>query len=423
MHNETIKKYLKLVEKTEPPILHHIWSLISMMSANLGRRCWFEFGSTPIYPNQYILLVGDPGVRKSTAMSLAKKMIKGNRSIRIAPDDTGGQRQGLIMAMLGQEDSMESMLEGLTDCEFSDLAEDDKSAINLDSPVSLEDRHTMYVFASEFASFIGQSCYELVTFLTKIWDGEDHNYTLKNSKQILEKPLLNLLGGTTPTAMSQALPLEVVGQGFLSRVILVYAESSVKIARPQALAEEGVAELHKIFDYVAQNFNGAFKETANASEFLDSLYFKDHHIADTRFVYYMTRRHTHLIKLTMALAALRGSQEIIREDVEDAEELLSLTEKAMPSALGEFGLSPLGAARQKLLDYLNSSPDPYTMNNLWSLMQKDMKWTDFRQTLHDLVEEDKILVWENDNVLYYTGKSKSKRRNRLDSEMEGLLNV
>ena len=166
MHNETIKKYLKLVEKTEPPVLHHIWSLVSMMSANLGRRCWFEFGSTPIYPNQYILLVGDPGVRKSTAMSLAKKMIKGNRSIRIAPDDTGGQRQGLIMAMIGQEDSMESMLEGLTDCEFSDLAEDSSSAINLDSPVSPEDRHTMYVFASEFASFIGQSCYELVTFLS-----------------------------------------------------------------------------------------------------------------------------------------------------------------------------------------------------------------------------------------------------------------
>lgn len=422
MHNETIKKYLKLVEKTEPPVLHHIWSLVSMMSANLGRRCWFEFGSTPIYPNQYILLVGDPGVRKSTAMSLAKKMIKGNRSIRIAPDDTGGQRQGLIMAMIGQEDSMESMLEGLTDCEFSDLAEDSSSAINLDSPVSPEDRHTMYVFASEFASFIGQSCYELVTFLTKIWDGEDHNYTLKNSKQVLEKPLLNLLGGTTPTAMSQALPLEVVGQGFLSRVVLVYAESSVKIARPQALAEEGVAEIHKVFDYVAQNFNGAFKETENSAKLLDSLYFKEHRIPDTRFVYYMTRRHTHLIKLTMAMAALRGSQEIISEDVEDAEELLSLTEQVMPNALGEFGLSPLGAARQKLLEYLNSSPDPYTMNNLWSLMQKDMKWTDFTQCLRDLVEEGKILVWENDNVLYYIGKSKSKKRKQIEQqEMEDLL--
>ena len=422
MHNETIKKYLKLVEKTEPPVLHHIWSLVSMMSANLGRRCWFEFGSTPIYPNQYILLVGDPGVRKSTAMSLAKKMIKGNRSIRIAPDDTGGQRQGLIMAMIGQEDSMESMLEGLTDCEFSDLAEDSSSAINLDSPVSPEDRHTMYVFASEFASFIGQSCYELVTFLTKIWDGEDHNYTLKNSKQILEKPLLNLLGGTTPTAMSQALPLEVVGQGFLSRVVLVYAESSVKIARPQALAEEGVAEIHKVFDYVAQNFSGAFKETENSAKLLDSLYFKEHRIPDTRFVYYMTRRHTHLIKLTMAMAALRGSQEIISEDVEDAEELLSLTEQVMPNALGEFGLSPLGAARQKLLEYLNSSPDPYTMNNLWSLMQKDMKWTDFTQCLRDLVEEGRILVWENDNVLYYIGKSKSKKRKQIEQqEMEDLL--
>lgn len=408
LHNETIKKYLRLVAETEPPVLHHIWSMVSMMSANLGRRCWFEFGSLPIYPNQYILLVGDPGVRKSTAMSLAKKLIKGNGAIRLAPDDTGGQRQGLIMAMLQQEESVEDMLEGLTDV--------DEGAIS--NSLDPEDRHCLYCYASEFVSFIGQSSYELVTFLTKVWDGEDHNYTLKNSKAVLEKPLLNLLGGTTPTAIASALPMEVIGQGFLSRVVLVYAESSVKIARPKALDESGLAELRKIFNFVSLNFRGPFKETKDAAKLLDDCYYNQSKIEDTRFVYYQTRRHTHLIKLTMALAALRGSQTIIAEDVEDAQALLSLTEQSMPNALGEFGLSPLGLARQKLLDYINQSSDPFTANNLWSLMQRDMKVADFTQTLKDFVTEGKVSVWEDNGIVRYA-RNIAKKRKQLS--MEELL--
>ena len=409
LNNETIKKYLRLVAETEPPVLHHIWSLVSMMSANLGRRCWFEFGSLPILPNQYILLVGDPGVRKSTAMALAKKLIKGNNSIRLAPDDTGGQRQGLITAMLDQSDDMESMLEGLTDVDDCDLAS---------LPVDPEDRHSMFCYASEFASFIGQGSYELVTFLTKVWDGEDHNYTLKNSKAVLEKPLLNILGGTTPTALSTALPMEVVGQGFLSRVVLVYAESAIKIARPKALDEQGLAELRKIFNFVSANFKGPFKETSEAAKRLDQYYLNQTKIEDTRFVYYQTRRHTHLIKLTMAMAALRGSQTIIVEDVEDAQMLLSLTEESMPQALGEFGLSPLGMARQKLLDFINQSPDPFTSNNLWSLMQRDMKITDFSQTLKDFVSEGKISAWEDGDTIKYARNLKKKTK---QTQLEDLL--
>lgn len=406
IHNETIKKYLRLVHNTEPPVLHHIWSLIGMMSANLGRRCYFEFGSIPILPNQYILLVGDPGVRKSTAMGLAKKLIKNNNSIRIAPDDTGGQRQGLITAMLAEEMDVADLLEGLDGYKDSN---DDSVWTTPKLRIHPEDKHAMFIYASEFASFIGQCPYELIVFLTKTWDGEDHNYTLKNSKQVLEKPLLNLLGGTTPTAISTALPIEVVGQGFLSRVVLVYAESSKRIPRPQAIDETELAELRKIFEYVSLNFEGAFRETESASKLLDSIYMKGTVIEDTRFIYYQTRRHTHLIKLIMALAALRGSQEIIVEDVQDAQTILSLTEESMPSALGEFGLSPLGAARQKLLDYINQSPDPFTSGQLWSLMQRDMKVSDFSLTLKTFVDEKKINCWQDGAGVKYARIAKKDK--------------
>lgn len=413
--NETIRKYLRYVADTEPPVLHHIWSLVGVMSANLGRRCYYELGCLTIFPNQYILLVGDPGVRKSTAMGYAKRFIKNNSRIRIAPDDTGGQRQGLISAMLGEgmdDDFVEELLtEGLGELDSSDIAVPIR-------PHS-DDRHTMFVYASEFASFLGQSSYELIVFLTKTWDGEDHNYTLKNSKCVLEKPLINLLGGTTPVAISSALPMEVVGQGFLSRVVLVHADSSKRVARPQPLDENVYSEIRKIFDYVSENVQGKFTETKDAQEYLDSLYEQDVKISDTRFVYYKTRRHTHLIKLAMSICALRGSQNIIREDIEDAQTILELTEVSMPNALGEFGLSPLGYARQKLLDFINKSPEPFTAEQLWYIMQRDMKPNDFGQVLKDFVNDNKVITWSANERVYYSRND--KERSKAKVKLEDLI--
>lgn len=415
INNETIKKYLHYVADTEPPLLHHIWSLVGMMSANLGRRCYFNLGCLTIFPNQYILLVGDPGVRKSTAMGYAKKFIKNNTRIRIAPDDTGGQRQGLISAMLGEgagDDLLDELLIGNgPDVNVNEITVADR-------PHS-DDRHTMFVYASEFASFLGQSSYELIVFLTKTWDGEDHNYTLKNSKCVLEKPLINLLGGTTPVAISTALPMEVVGQGFLSRVMLVYADSAKKVARPKQLNEETYNEIRGIFDFVSESFIGKFSETNDASQLLDSLYEKEVNITDSRFVYYKTRRHTHLIKLAMACAALRGSQTIIKDDVEDAQTILSLTEQTMPNALGEFGLSPLGFARQKLLDFINKSPEPFTSEQLWYIMQRDMKPIDFSQTLKDFVNDGKLTTWQSNDRVYYSRNDGAM--NKVKIKLEDLI--
>ena len=413
--NETIIKYLRYVADTEPPVLHHIWSLVGVMSATLGRRCYYNLGCLQIFPNQYILLVGDPGVRKSTAMGYAKRFIKNNNRIRIAPDDTGGRRQGLISAMLGEgmgDDMIDDLLSGsLEGLETADIS----------TPIRphSDDRHCMFVYASEFASFLGQSSYELIVFLTKTWDGEDHNYTLKNSKCVLEKPLINLLGGTTPVAISSALPMEVVGQGFLSRVVLVHADSTKKVARPQPLNDEVYEEIRKIFDYVSENFQGQFTETEEAQKYLDSLYDKEVNITDTRFVYYKTRRHTHLIKLAMAVAALRGSQTIIHEDVEDAQTILSLTEISMPNALGEFGLSPLGYARQKLLDFINKSPEPFTTEQLWYIMQRDMKPSDFAQTMKDFVNDNKIITWSANDRVYYSRND--AERNKAKIRLESLI--
>lgn len=415
IRNANLIKYLRLVEDTEPPLLHHIWSLLGVASACLGRRCFYKLGSLEIFPNQYILLVGDPAIRKSTAMGFAKRLIKGSNKIRLAPDDTGGQRQGLIISMLGDKEETKDT----ADYEFFNSALDALAEMNPDNQIpedmlpklelAVEDRHTMFVYASEFATFLGQSNYELIVFLTKTWDGEDHNYVLKNSQLILDKPLLNLLGGTTPVAIANALPAEVVGQGFLSRVILVYAEAGKRVARPKEFDTNLLAHMEKTFDMI-QTFHGVFAETKEAQMLIDSLYEANlGNVADSRFGHYNARRHTHLIKLCMSLAAIRGSQTIILDDIQDAQEILKETEYFMPSALGEFGLSKDSRARQRLLDVILVSNKPFTGQQLYLMVSKDMAPNTCRQCLVDFVNQGKVTVWQdNDGVAYYAGVKKTK---------------
>ena len=67
--------YFEYVKDTGPPLIYHRWSLIASVGAFLGRQYWFPFGDFRIFPNCYIMLIGNPGTRKSTAIKMAKKIL------------------------------------------------------------------------------------------------------------------------------------------------------------------------------------------------------------------------------------------------------------------------------------------------------------------------------------------------------------
>src|SRR3546814_3423812 len=76
---------------------------------------------------------------------------------------------------------------------------------------------------------------------------------------------------------------------------------------------------------------------------------------DPRFDSYHERRYTHLIKLAMVLCALRGYTCIDKADYQEAHRILRATEKGMPDALGQFGMNPLAALKQGIVDHVRSA--------------------------------------------------------------------
>lgn len=394
VENPFLQEYLEYVEDTESPRIYHIWSAISAVSAALGRRVYFPFGIGPIYPNEYILLVGPPATRKSTAINLAGKLIKKSTNIRIAPEDTAGKRQGLIAAM---EDKSEEE-RTLEEIETADIATFLEEVGNHVTSVDISDRHSLYALASEFNIFIGQNSLEMINFLTKVYDGEDYTYKIKSDMSVLKEPLMGLLGGTTPTSIAEAFPSETIGHGLMSRIILVFANKKYKqIARPSPLNQDLENSIRGTLNYIYLNLRGEFTETNKAHDASVEMYSEEIDIKDSRFVYYCDRRQTHHIKLCMALAAMKKSMTITMDDIEEADRILKYTEQFMPDALGEFGLSPLASAKQKLWEFIQHNHDMAIPERLLhSVMSRDMKRVDLMNTLAELVNQEKLKRFDSE---------------------------
>lgn len=438
-----LAQYLKLVEETESPRLYHVWCALSGISACLGRRCYMPFGHFRIYPNMFVLLVGNPGTRKSSALKIMTKLVKDATNVRFAPQDTAGQRQGLFTAMQGAE--LDKEISENLDYEMSDttlsaigkkngITLDDLGGMSLDEfaevrykPIDDADRHAMYVSSEEFSRFIGQNNLQMLDFLVTMWDGDDFSYRIKNEEIILENPLLNLIGCTTPTSIASSMPVQAVGQGFMSRVILVHGQGKFKsLAWPKIPPKASVVLIKRTLER-ATNMHGAFDVTQEARDYAEKLYVEKLEIVDSRFIYYQERRQTHLLKLTMAIAASSGLQTITVPHLELAHRLLRVTEKGMPDALGQFGMAKLGLVKQNILEFLRNHATPVPLKTIIAQHHKDASVSEINHLIEDLMQADEVVFTQNDDgsrsVVAKRNASLEKRdkKNKVSNIIESFL--
>jgi len=420
LQNEFLNIYLEYVEETESPRLFHIWSALSGVASCLGRRIHLPFGDDVIFPNLYTLLVGPPAVKKSSAMGRVKSLLKSSTSIRFSPDDTAGKHQGLLVAMIGNRDKEAEELfeeiERINATTGASLNGSDVLNKITSFDLSPKDAEVMCVMADEFTSFIGTNNTEMLTFLTRMWQGGDYKYSLTSKELILKEPLLNIIGCTTPTALAKALPVEAVGQGFMSRVIMVYSYTKYKrIPRPAVTNTELKKTIGDLYRILYETWEGEFALTDDAWELYDEhLYDKQLKFNDPRFLHYKDRRHIHLLKLSCLLAASKLSKKVEVQDLKEADFILEITESGMPEALGEYGLSPLAHAKQRLLDLIKSSKMPISKDALYAFMHRDMTASNFQISLAELTNSGAIReVHTNQGPAYMENMAKKIKEDDL----------
>jgi len=381
--DELITSYLQYTANTEPPAIFHRWGLITCIAAHLSRDIYLQHGHFTLYPNLYTLLIGSAGSRKSSAINIAKGLLKQSGYNHFSPTKT--TKEKFFIDMAEANSNGESAAEDFLEQNIFGDRESDTSLIS-----------EMFIVAGEFNTFFGNNILDFVTDLGELWDYSGRfESRLKNSKSVqIMNPTINILGGNTPTGFSAAFPIEILGQGFFSRTLMIYGERTrAKITWPEAPDAVHTATLLESFREIKLHAIsvGALTIASSAKDLLDVIYKTWDELEDARFESYSNRRFTHLLKLCMILAAIRMSATIDDEDVIYANTILSYAEHFMPKALGEFGKAKHADVAHKILQILDASMEPVNALKLWQFVHKDLdKPAELTTLLENLSRADKI---------------------------------
>jgi hypothetical protein len=327
------------------------------------------------------MLIGSPGTRKSTAIKLMRKILVETGYTTIAADKSTKEKFLLDLAGEGDEGALQTPEELLDQNLFGDTNGTDAE---------------MFIMADEFNDFFGNGNIEFISLLGTLWDYSGvYRNRIKNGKSVsIKNPTVSILGGNTPTGFSLAFPTEILGQGFFSRILLIYGEPNGKrIAFPTPPDPEQTGAIVESLRRIKSVAFGAARLDSRAQKLLERIYNLPAQIDDVRFDSYSTRRFTHLLKLCLIVSAASESNIITDRHVVYANTILSFTEQLMPKALGEFGKAKNSDVTHKIVQLLDSTHKVLTYKEIWKHVSNDLeKMADLSTLLQNLATADKIQI-------------------------------
>jgi len=363
MQEDFISLYLDYAKTTpEVPTNFSRWAAIVGLGAYLGRSFVFEHGNFHIVPNIYAQFIGVAGARKGTAIKLMKKVFSAAGYNSFSAERTSKEK--FLLDLSGEGDFS------------SPSAADDILEQNLFGSPSSAGYREVFIAIDEFNDFIGTGNIEFISMLGNLW-----NYTgvyenrIKSGKSVaIQDPYISILGGNTPTNFALAFPTAIVGQGFLSRMIIIHGEPNGKrVTFPPAPTKQQTEHIVNCLRTIKTACIGAADLDSAAEKALDAIYRSGIGVSDVRFESYSQRRFDHLVKLCLITAASRASLKITEQDVIYANTILVHAEQFMPRALGEFGKAKNSDVAHKVMSIIHAGGGAVVkLRDIWAQVSTDL---------------------------------------------------
>jgi len=290
--------------------------------------------------NFYIILVAPPGVvSKSTTANIAMQILRKIPGVNFGPEAVTWQ--ALVDAF---ENSTETFQIG--DDHFV------QSAMTIES--------------AEFGNLIDPSNREQIDFLVSLWDskvGSFQKITKGSGVNNVENPFINLIACTTPAWIAGNFPEYVIGGGFTSRCLFVYADEKEKyVAYPARHMPKEMAEVQQALvqdlERIATLLVGPYGIDPSATAFGEEWYEthwqnKPDELDDDRFSGYLARKQTHIHKTAMCIAASQhDDMTITRKDLEDANAAVSGLEKDMVKVFARIGRTQTSVQAERFIRFV-----------------------------------------------------------------------
>lgn len=383
MEHDFFDSYLEYTKDTEATSTFHRWSAIVGIGAWLERNVWIQHGASQIYPNHYVMLLGESGSRKSAAIKGFVKILKAAGYNTLAAEKTSKEKFSADLAARYHSDAGPD-----DEILFGDL---DDSTV---TPI--------FIANDEANDFFGLNNLEFLSLLGSWWDySGTYEVKYKTSKSdSIPNPTPSILVGNTPTNFSLAFPPTIIGQGFFSRILLIHGERTrAKITWPTPPSMEATEEIVQELQQIKIAVRGELIPTRGARLLADHIYKQKEFIADERFASFFNRRFTHLLKLSEVVAAAKLETEITEDTLIQANTYLTYIQNLMPKALGEYGRSLDSATIQKLMKYIQRATEPVTMKQLAKQAASDIQsMGTLRQIIEKLIASDKV-TWSGNGLV------------------------
>lgn len=363
------------------------WCGVSAIAGALRRKVWIDQAYFKWYPNMYICLVAPPGiVSKSTTAGVAMNLLRRVPGVKFGPDIVTWP--SLVSSFAQAAEAFEYEGEWHTMC-------------------------SMTLESSEFGNLLNPQDKEMVDLLVSLWDGKQGVFkkeTKASGNDAIENPWINLIACTTPSWIAGNFPEYMIGGGFTSRTIFVYAEEKAQyIAYP---AKAVPKDLPQIADRLVEDLTaiaslcGEYKLTKEAEDWGEAWYtrhFQDKHVGldGDRFGGYLARKQTHIHKLALIMAAARGdSPWITDEHLMLAERMTSDLEPDMAMVFSKIGRSEVSYHTERLLGYITqmekvewSAAYQYIHRNFPSLR-------DYEDILAGLIRSKQVAILQDAGRIY-----------------------
>jgi hypothetical protein len=401
-----LTKLLEVTKTVESPTSFIRWAGYSAVATVLRDNVWIPFGArrTKIFPNLYVLIVGDSGeTRKSTPLKIMNYLVKSVGNTKLIEGRA----------------SIQGVLKELANNKMTPNGTMLKDASGL-------------LYSEELAAFlVGDP--SALKILTDIYDyHEEHSIYLKGDDVVtLKNVVVNMISASNAAFLGDVFSKVDLYGGLVGRTILIVEEAPRH--RDLGLRDNASEEDWKVLtDHLKRvsKFHGPAKLTDEAYLYLEHWYqqLKYNETSKTGFE---PRMHTFVLKLAMIISACNLNRPfegvITVEDVESAIQELATLRPNYFKILNSITLSTntVAAASSEIMKILILNPHaPVEHASLMAAVFGKMDGDVFRKAIDTLLKMefiDQIAAASVGKVAYQlTTKAMERFLPKLKSLSEGV---
>lgn len=256
-----------LRKTTEAADEFHLFSLMTIIGALLGRRIFVDYGK-PLFPNQYTCLTGvTGGSRKSTAMHYAFEVMS-EVDEDLKHTEASGSAEGLMEAM-AFADATPDEIEGIKAMMgWKKGKKDDENGEYFDeSDLEAKGQRRLIIRQDEFTQLLAKaksSRTNLIPHLLTAFDcPKEIRLPTRTRPLIIVNPVISILAGTTVEFLGEHFDDMDWHSGFGNRIMFVEGSTKDRIELPEPPDED-------LWDKAVKYIFQAYREIIVASEALVS---------------------------------------------------------------------------------------------------------------------------------------------------------